>query len=119
MSPQSTPRRSLTTTSLGKVRADGVELTYTLNPRNEVNPGNVAALSGTTEKAKLLIEAKADLNAKDATGRTALDLAQRRTDASGKEIAELLQSKGATSSVPIPAAGSAGAVAVPATPPGH
>lgn len=37
-----------TTTSLGKVRADGVELTYTLNPRNEVNPGNVAALSGTT-----------------------------------------------------------------------
>ena len=37
-----------TTESLGKVRADGVELTYTLNPRNEVNPGNVAALSGTT-----------------------------------------------------------------------
>jgi hypothetical protein len=37
-----------TTTSLGKVRADGVELTYTLNPRNEVNPGNVSALSGTT-----------------------------------------------------------------------
>ncbi len=82
-------------------------------------PLQLAALSGTTEKAKLLIEAKADLNAKDATGRTALDLAQRRTDASGKEIAELLQSKGATSSVPIPAAGSAGAVAVPATPPGH
>lgn len=43
--PQAT---GFTTTSLGKVRADGVELTYTLNPRNEVNPGNVGALSGTT-----------------------------------------------------------------------
>jgi hypothetical protein len=37
-----------TTESLGRVRADGVELTYTLNPRTEVNPGNVAELSGTT-----------------------------------------------------------------------
>lgn len=74
-------------------------------------PLQLAALSGTTEKAKLLIEAGSNLNATDATGRTALDLAQRRTDATGTEIADLLMSKGATSSVPMPAQG-----AVPATP---
>ena len=65
-------------------------------------PLQLAALSGTAEKVKLLIEANADLNTKDATGRTALDLAQRRTDAVGKEVSDYLQSKGATSAVPIP-----------------
>jgi ankyrin repeat protein len=62
-------------------------------------------MSGTAEKVKLLIEAKADLDAKDATGRTALDLAQRRTDGAGREIAELLKANGATSAVPVPAQG--------------
>lgn len=67
------------------------------------SPIQLAALSGTPEKVQLLIDAKADLNGKDGTGRTALDLAQRRTDASGKAIAEMLQSKGATSAIPVPA----------------
>jgi len=79
-------------------------------------PLQLAALSGTTEKAKLLIEAGSNLNAMDATGRTALDLAQRRTDATGTEIADLLMSKGATSSVPMPAQGAVSATpAAPAT----
>lgn len=65
-------------------------------------PLQLASLSGTVEKVKLLIEKNADLNAKDATGRTALDLAQRRTDAVGKEISALLESKGATSAIPLP-----------------
>ena len=38
-----------TTTSVGKRRADGVELTYTLNPRLDSAPaGNISNISGTT-----------------------------------------------------------------------
>ncbi|MSR28052.1 MAG: DUF1573 domain-containing protein [Phycisphaerales bacterium] len=65
-------------------------------------PVQLAALSGTTEKVQMLIDAQADLSGKDGTGRTALDLAQRRTDEQGKKIAELLQSKGAASAIPVP-----------------
>jgi len=66
------------------------------------SPVQLAALSGTADKVQMLLDAKADLSGKDATGRTALDLAQRRTDEQGKKIAELLQSKGATNAVPVP-----------------
>ena len=74
-----------------------------LGNKQGYSPIQLAALSGNAEKAQMLISAGADLNGEDGTGRTALDLAQRRTDEQGKMIAEILMAKGATSKVPIPA----------------
>ena len=73
-----------------------------LNNKQGYSPIQLAALSGTAEKVQMLLDADADVSTKDATGRTALDLAQRRTDEQGKKIAELLQSKGAASAIPVP-----------------
>ena len=67
------------------------------------SPVQLAALSGTADKVQMLLDAKADLNGTDGTGRTALDLAQRRTDEAGKKVAELLASRGATNAIPVPA----------------
>ncbi len=78
-------------------------------------PLQLAALSGTMAKAKLLIDAGADLTAKDATGLTALDLANRRSDDTGKEIAALLVSSGAVPSAPAPAP----STSTPSAPPGQ
>jgi len=81
--------------------------------RQGFTPVQMAAMSGNLEKVKLLVEAKADLASTDANGRTPLDLANRRADASGKEIAAYLQSVGAPSAAPPPGA-AANAPAAPA-----
>jgi ankyrin repeat protein len=82
--------------------------------RQGFTPVQMAAMSGNLEKVKLLVDAKADLASTDANGRTPLDLANRRADASGKEIAAYLQSVGAPSAAPPPGA----AATAPAAPAG-
>jgi ankyrin repeat protein len=72
--------------------------------RQGFTPVQMAAMSGNLEKVKLLVDAKADLASTDANGRTPLDLANRRADASGKEIAAYLLSVGAPSAAPPPGA---------------
>jgi ankyrin repeat protein len=74
----------------------------------------MAAMNGNLDKVKLLVEAKADLAGTDANGRTPLDLATRRTDNSGKEIAAYLRSLNAPSASPAP--GGAAASTPPAAP---
>ncbi|MCA9290159.1 MAG: ankyrin repeat domain-containing protein [Phycisphaerales bacterium] len=54
---------------------------------------HVAAMVGTLDTVRALIDAGADVNAARADGRTALDLARYRRDKDGAEIAEFLSAR--------------------------
>jgi ankyrin repeat protein len=60
--------------------------------RNGATPAIVAAFEGHEEVVKMLLEAGADVNAKDTEGNTALSLATARGH---QEVVKLLKSKGA------------------------